>query len=184
MAEKTRSSYRLSPAAAAFYAKIYAAARAGCCSELRRAGCSEDEAEEIFMATCEKVMSTVDPIARRFGPGQMVVLLKISCKRRLIDERRHQSVLSQVDLETVDALADRSARGPDDLAEDREAARRVLVAIESLPPLDRAVFRCRHGQGLRPDEICEGVPGLTPRRYRRTIQRANARVRKALEQAG
>jgi RNA polymerase sigma factor (sigma-70 family) len=182
MAEKNRSSYRLSPAAAAFYAQIYPAARAGCCSELRRAGCTEDEAEEVFMATCEKVMSTVDPIARRFAPGQMVVLLKISCKRRLIDERRHRSVLTEVELETASGLA-ATDRGPDAIAENNETARAIFRALDLLAPLDRLVFEHRHEQELSPREIQNRIPALTARSYRRTIERANAQVRCALANA-
>ena len=59
-----RTIRRLNPEAAQFYADVYVAAKTSCCRELRRWGCSGEEAEEIFMATCEKVMSLIDPIAR------------------------------------------------------------------------------------------------------------------------
>lgn len=182
MEDNNRSPYRLSPAAAAFYAKIYAAAKAGCCQALRQAGCTEEEAEEMFMATCEKVMRTVDPISGNFAPGQMVVFLKVSCKRRLIDERRHRNLLPQVNFESVETIPDSATRGPEDFAEDHETAEIVLRAINSLPPLDRLVFRGRHVQGMSPKEICRTVNGLSSRRYRRAIQRANAHVRHTLDQ--
>lgn len=179
MASNNGASHRLSPASAAFYARIYRAARAGCCRELRRAGCNEEEAEEIFMATCEKVMRTVDPISSRFAPGQMVVFLKVACKRRLIDERRHRNLLTEVELETVSGLA-APERGPDAIAESNETSRAVFGAINSLAPLDRLVFRHRHEQELSPREIRDRIPALTARSYRRTIERANAQVRCAL----
>jgi RNA polymerase sigma factor (sigma-70 family) len=171
----------LSEAACAFFEATYPAARAGCCNQLRGCGCTEDEAEEIFMETFEKVMRTVDPIGRGFAPAQMVVLLKVSCRRRLIDLRRHQRVIAEVGLDAVGELADSTAAGPEDVAEDRESAALGAAVIASLPTVDRRVFRQRHELGLTPSEICRRTPGLSPRSYRRTIERANARVRREFE---
>ncbi|MGN6274703.1 MAG: RNA polymerase sigma factor [Solirubrobacterales bacterium] len=182
MAGNHRSSQRLNGDAAAFYAQIFAAAKAGCCRELRQVGCTEEEAEELFMATCEKVMRTVDPISGKFSPGQMVVFLKVSCRRRLIDERRHRRLVAQVHFDSVETIPDSTAGGPEELAEDHETAEVVLNAINALPPLDRLVFRSRHQLGMSPREICRTVRGLSSRRYRRAIQRANAQVRRSLDQ--
>lgn len=171
----------LSKPARAFFEATYPAARAGCCNQLRACGCTEDEAEEIFMETFEKVMRTVDPIGRNFAPAQMVVLLKVSCRRRLIDLRRHQRVIAEVGLDAIGELADSTAAGPDEVAEDRETAAVGAEVLATLPSLDRRVFRQRHELGLTPNEICRRTPGLSPRSYRRTIERANARVRREFE---
>lgn len=173
---------RLSSEAAQFYGRIYPAARAGCCHELRLLGCSEDEAEELFMASIERVMRTVDPIAREFDPGQMVNLLKVACKRRLIDEHRHRGVLTEICLDDVGSLSDPSAIAPDDAVEDRETIDAAREAIACLPQSDQMIFCKRNQLGLSPEEIQSSVPGLSPRAYRRAIQRSNAKVFTSFEQ--
>jgi Putative zinc-finger len=134
------------------------------------------------MATYEKVMRTVDPIERRFDPPQMVVLLKLACRRRLIDGRRHKMVITEVALENAGDMADPTASAPEDVVQDREAAAVGREAIYSLSPRDREIFRLRHGLGLTPSEIQRRIPGLNRRIYRRSIGRANAGVRAAFEQ--
>src|SRR4249919_2851859 len=97
---------QLSEGARRFYKQAYAPARAGCLNLLRRAGCSEEEAEDIFQTSFERVMETIDPIARRFAIPQMVNLLKTSCRNRMIDERRHQGILHRVPLADAGSLSD------------------------------------------------------------------------------
>jgi RNA polymerase sigma factor (sigma-70 family) len=168
---------RLSPEASQFYADVYLAARAGCCRALQNAGCSEEEAEEIFMATCEKVMRSVDPIARAFDPPQMVALLKVSSKRTLIDERRHQAVLSQVALDKASALVtDKTESTPEEIAEDRETMAIGREAMAELSGRDLRIFGLRHVLGLSPIEVRRQVQGLSSRAYRRRIERGNAKV--------
>src|SRR5262245_53851977 len=110
-----RAIRRLKPEAAQFYADVYVAAKASCCRELRSCGCAGEEAEEIFMATCEKVMRLIDPIARAFEPPQMVALLRIASRRVLIDDRRHRAILREVGLERAGPLTDDSAATPDEV---------------------------------------------------------------------
>lgn len=126
------------------------------------------------MATCEHVMRAVDPIARDFDPGQMVNLMKLACRRRLIDDRRHRRILSEVCLDNAGPLADSSTAGPSESVDDRETVDIAVEAIASLPALDRDVFRQRHLEGLTPLEIRLQNPGMTPRSYRRVIERANS----------
>ena len=173
---------QLSVEAARFYAQVYEPARAGCLNELRRAGCGEAEAEDLFMASFERVMRKVDPIARHFAPAQMVNLMKTACKRRLIDERRHQRVITQVDLAEVSSLSDDGTESPEEVAEVREEVAIGREVLLSLPERDRLVFRQRYQMGLSPREIQRNLPGLDPRRYRKIIERANACVLEALEQ--
>lgn len=173
---------RLSPEAVRFYRRVYRPARAGCLHQLRGAGCSEEEAEEIFQATLERVMETVDPISRRFAVPQMVNLLKTSCHRRLIDERRHQGVLQRVPLGDAGAMPDDESDTPVEVAESHEMVAMGREAVASLSERDRQVFVQRHQLGLGPDEILENFPGLSRRTYRKIMQRANFRVLQAFEE--
>ena len=175
---------RLSVEAAHYYARIYAAARAGCLAELRRAGCWEEEAEDIFATTFERIMRKFDPVGSTYAPAQMVVLLKKACHQKLIDERRHRDVLQLVPLEDVSLRFDVAAESPAEAAEDREAAAMGREAIRSLPERDRAIFFQRHQLNLTPEEILRRNPGLSQRTYRKVMQRANARALKAFEEIG
>ena len=67
---------RLSVETAHYYARLYTAARASCLGELRRAGCSEEEAEDIFAATIERIMRKLDPPREGFAAAQTVALLR------------------------------------------------------------------------------------------------------------
>jgi RNA polymerase sigma factor (sigma-70 family) len=173
---------KLTVQVAKFYASVYESARSGSLGDLRRRGSSESEAEEIFAAVFERVMETVDPIERDFLPAQMVNFIKRACQRRLIDERRHQSVLREVELGDVQELSDTSAPGPDEIVEALEANAIGREALLALSEQDRIVFLQRYQMNLSPEEILENIPGLTQRAYRRAIQRGNRRVLAAFEQ--
>ncbi|MBS1895447.1 MAG: sigma-70 family RNA polymerase sigma factor [Actinobacteria bacterium] len=166
----------LSAEASAFYSQVYGPARKGCLSELRKAGCSEEEAEEIFAATFEHVMRTVDPIARSFAVPQMVNFVKRAAWRTMIDERRRLGGRIEVEIGTVQSISDAGAEGPDEAAEEREAVAMGREALQMLPERDRLIFRQRHEMDLSPEEILERTPGLSLRTYRKIIQRANSRV--------
>lgn len=168
----------LSVEAAHHFARIYAAARAGCLAELRRAGCSESDAEDIFATTLERIMRKFDPA---YGPAQTVALLKKACLQKLIDERRHRDVLRMVPLEEASARAEEDA-GPAQAVQKREAVAIAREAIASLPERDRALFFQRHQLGLAPKEIQRRNPGLSERTYRKVIGRANARALRAFEE--
>jgi RNA polymerase sigma factor (sigma-70 family) len=175
---------RLSVETAHYYARIYGPARAGCLGELRRAGCSEEEAEDIFAATFERIMRKRDPAREGFGPAQTVALLKKACRQKLIDERRHRGVLQIVPLGDASNRPDRTSEDPAEAAAEREAASIAREAISSLPERDRALFFQRHQLGLSPEEIMRRNPGLSRRTYRKIIQRANARALEAFEEIG
>ncbi len=133
------------------------------------------------MAACEKVMRSIDPIARAFEPPQMVALLKIASKRRLIDDRRHRAVLTEIGLDRVGGLTDSTAATPEEVVEDREIVAIGREAVSTLSPRDQRIFRLRHQLALSPAEVREQLPGLSPRAYRRRIEKGNARVLEAFD---
>jgi len=106
----------------------------------------------------------------------------LACKRRLIDDRQHRKILQEVCLDNAGPLADQSAAGPSEVAEDHETAEIGLEAVASLPELDRNVFKQRHVEGLTPLEIRLRNPELTPRSYRRVIERANSTAMELFDQ--
>jgi RNA polymerase sigma factor (sigma-70 family) len=172
---------RLGVEEASFYASVFNSARKGSLNELRRAGCSEEEAEELFSEAFRKVMETVDPIARGFSEAQMVNFIKRSCWRLLIDERRRRGLRPEVEIGAVHSLSDASAESPEEVAEEREAIAIGKEALQMLSERDRVIFRQRHQMNLSPQEILQNMPGLSLRTYRKVIQRANTRVLDAFE---
>jgi len=173
---------KLSVREASFYAAVYSSARKGSLVELRRKGCSEEEAEEIFTAAFEKVMRAVDPIAREFSEAQMVGYVKRACWFRLIAERRRRGLRTEVELSVIRSLSDSSSPDPQKVAEERETAAIGQEALQMLSERDRLIFCQRHQMNLSPVEILQNTPGLSMRTYRKIIQRANARVLGAFAQ--
>lgn len=174
----------LSVEVAHYFARVYGAARAGCMRDLRRAGCSEEEAEDIFSTVLEGVMSKRDPVGEGFSQAQTVALLKQACRQKLIDERRHRAVLRIVPLKDAAVQSDPTAQSSAEAAEAREAVAIGREAISSLPERDRSLFLQRHHLGLSPEEILSRNPGLSRRTYRKIMQRANARALAAIEEIG
>jgi RNA polymerase sigma factor (sigma-70 family) len=172
---------RLSVPEARFYAAVFSSARKGSLAELRRRGCNEEEAEEIFTAALERTMATVDPIARSFSEAQMVSYVKRACWTHLLAERQRRGLRIEIDLTSIRPLVDTSSPCPEEVAENREAAAIGREALQMLPERDRLVFRQRHQMNLSPEEILRNTPGISPRTYRKIIQRANARVLEAYE---
>jgi DNA-directed RNA polymerase specialized sigma24 family protein len=170
---------RLSLAEAQFYARVYDPARKGSLAELRRRGCDEQEAEELFAAAYAKVMESVDPIERCFSAPQMVCFVKRACWRRLAEERRRGAQRAEPGARPQRLRPESPAEPPAELAEEREAVAIGREAMAMLPERDRLVFTRRHLQGLAPEEIVAEMPGLSMRTYRKLIQRANARVLEA-----
>jgi len=170
---------RLSLAEAQFYARVYDPARRGSLAELRRRGCDEHAAEELFAAAYAKVMESVDPIERRFSAPQMVRFVKRACCRRLIDERRQRAQRGEPGKGPPRLAPESPAEAPTELAEEREGVAIGREALAMLSERDRLIFTRRHLQGLAPEEIVAQTPGLSIRTYRKVIQRANARVLEA-----
>ncbi len=168
---------RLSLAEAEFYARVYDPARRGSMAELRRRGCSDQEAEELFAASYAKVMESVDPIEREFSSPQMVRFVKRACWHRLVDERRRRIVRS----EPPPRPAESPTEQPGELAEERETVAAGREALAMLPERDRLIFLRRHLLGMLPEEIVAETPGLSMRTYRKIIQRANTRVLASFE---
>jgi len=169
---------RLSERESAFYARIYGPARAGSMKELRRAGCSELEAEEIFSEAFVAMMDKVDPFSRKFAEAepQLVSGIKKTCRWRLIDRRRHERSIPLVAL--TDACSVNGGE-VDEVAAEREVLEVVLGAVRSLPERDQQIYSLRMWKGLDPQEI-QLLVGVSPRSYRKRLQRANERVSAAL----
>lgn len=111
----------------------------------------------------------------------MVNWLKVSCRRRWIDVQRHRGVIREVTLMDAESMTDSQQEGPDEVVERSQAIEVGKEAVLALPKKDQTVFRLRYQLDLSPEEIQERVPGLSPRAYRKIIQRANSRVLTAFE---
>jgi RNA polymerase sigma factor (sigma-70 family) len=166
---------KLSDEARQFYERVFEPARNGCMRELRKKGCSEDLAEDIFSTALLKVIDGAgDLMKREFSAPQMVNYLKAACRTSLIDHHRHRRVLTEVGLDKAGPLSDASAALPDEVAEDRATVTAARKAIDGLPERERLIFCQRNLMDRSPEEIQQSFPALTSRAYRRILQHANA----------
>lgn len=69
------------------------------------------------------------------------------------------------------SLVPDSADLPDQLATRAENDRLTRDVLASLPQRRRAVMMFRYGLELAPEEVCEAVDGLSPRAYRKEVNR-------------
>jgi RNA polymerase sigma factor (sigma-70 family) len=148
--------------------------------ELRRAGCSEDEADDIFSGAFFETMSKVDPFSRKLAEAQLVKGIKATCHWRLIDRRRHDRSLP---LGALDDASSAKGGGVDEVAVRHEVLKVVLEALRSLPEHDQQIYSLRMLKGLTPEEI-QLLVNVSLRSYRKRIQRAKERVLAALLEHG
>jgi RNA polymerase sigma factor (sigma-70 family) len=171
---------RLSKLESAFYARLYGPARAGSMRELRRAGCSEDEADDIFSGAFFETMSKVDPFSGKLAEAQLVSGIKKTCRWRLIDRRRADK---SIPLGTLTDVGSANGWEADEVAAEREALGVVLEALRSLPECDQQIYSLRMLKGFTPEEI-QPLVNVSLRSYRKRMQRANERVLAALLEHG
>jgi RNA polymerase sigma-70 factor (ECF subfamily) len=79
-----------------------------------------------------------------------------------------------------DAVAPWATQDPERLALGAETGRALQVAIDALPPSQRAVLVLRDVEGLETAEVCE-LLGITEANARVLLHRGRTRVRAALE---
>jgi hypothetical protein len=97
-------------------------------------------------------------------------------------EMRRRGRKPTVSLENViESTSD--AASPDEAAAHAEEASLTREIIGSLPPRRRAVLMYRYGWDLEPSEVCSLVEGLSPRAYRKEIERGVAEVAKKMRLA-
>jgi len=68
----------------------------------------------------------------------------------------------------------------DDQLVSRETLQAIAGAMETLPPMQRAVMTMRDVEGLEPEETCQ-VLGISEANQRVLLHRARSKVRSALE---
>jgi RNA polymerase sigma factor (sigma-70 family) len=73
-------------------------------------------------------------------------------------------------IEFAPEVADGNAP-PDERAASREQSQVAREILSTLPQRRRAVMMLRYGWGLKPEEVCGLVKGLSPRAYRKEITR-------------
>jgi hypothetical protein len=79
---------------------------------------------------------------------------------------------------SLDSVTEKSTYGnsPEDAAASAERDRLTREILGSLPPRRRAVLVYRYGWDLEPSEVCSIIEGLSPRAYRKEIERGVAEV--------
>lgn len=95
--------------------------------------------------------------------------------------RRKRKPVESLDVGTSEVIADWHGSVPEDrvwVAEEMAIARDV---VSSLPPRRRSVMLLRYGWGLKPEQVCERISGLSPRAYRHEISRGVEQLAKCMK---
>ena len=103
---------------------------------------AEDVAQGAFVRAYDKI-GTFDA-GRPFSPWFMRLVINDAIEAARRRERRRTLSLDAPGVEEIAAVLADSATGPQELAEEAEERRRVWVALEKLPPEQRAVVVQRY----------------------------------------
>ncbi len=96
--------------------------------------------------------------------------------------RRARKPAGSLDEAQDQVVADGHQLLPEEQAIGNETGGVARDLLASLPPRRRAVMLLRYGWGLRPEEVCAIVSGLSARAYRKEITRGVAELLERLEQ--
>jgi RNA polymerase sigma factor (sigma-70 family) len=140
---------------------------------------SEEELDDFYSSAWVSTLAALERKSKALDDDELRRYLMTAVAHQASREIRRRGRKPTVSLDAVGETTEGSV-SPDEAvarAEDAILAREVLG---SLPPRRRAVLVFRYGWDLEPDEICRLIEGLSPRAYRKEIERGVAEVAKKL----
>ena len=169
-------------AAEARYARLFTSLRAPAIGMVRKAfgsAFSEDELDDLYSSAWVSTLGALKRKPRKLADGELRRYIMTAVANQAGREMRRRSRKPTVSL---DAVAERSSgsESPEEAAAQTEQAEIVREVLASLSPRRRAVLVYRYGWNLDPSEVCNLVEGLSPRAYRKEIERGVAEIAKKL----
>lgn len=141
---------------------------------LGAAGAEADDAcQEVFMRV-HRSLGSYDA-TRPMAPWVARIAYHV-CLRRV---QRLGRQADRPDGATLELAVDDRQRGPEELAQSREASRLLMGALEQLSVQDRALLSLRYREGLSDAEVAEAV-GMPVNTVKTRIFRARGKLRKML----
>lgn len=166
---------------AAAFDVLYDCHRGGVFRYLVRQCGNRAAAEELFQ---DIWMNLVQARGRYRVEAKFATYLYTLAHNRLMDHfRRHRGLqvvsLDQPDDAPCEPLAS-AASQPDRIAESREAAARLLILVESLPPSQREVFLLHEEGGLSLEQIAQ-VTGANHEAVKSRLRYAVSKLREGMK---
>lgn len=128
---------------------------------------NDDDAEDIV----QEVMLRLWNMRQRFGDGDSVASLAFTMAHNLwVDKCRRVKAATQpgAELENLPVV--------DASVEERDEVRLIRQIVDSLPPLQRQLFRMKEIEGYESEEIMQ-ITGCSADNLRKNLSRARLKIR-------
>lgn len=136
---------------------------------------SEDELDDLYSSAWVSTLAAFERQPRELSDEELRRYLFTAVANQASREMRRRGRKPTLPIESATATADPDP-GPDEIATRAEQSQITREVLGSLPPRRRAVMVFRYGWGLEPDEVCGIVGDLSPRAYRKEVERGVAEV--------
>ena len=139
----------------------------------------EDELDDFYSSAWLSTLGAFERKPRELSDEELRRYLMTAVANQANREMRRRGRKPTVSLDSVpEGTAE--AETPDEIASHEEEASITREILGSLPRRRRTVLMYRYGWDLEPSEVCELVDGLSPRAYRKEIERGVAEVAKKM----
>jgi RNA polymerase sigma factor (sigma-70 family) len=126
----------------------------------------ESEVEDIYGNAWLATLRALEKRQDELSDGELRKYLLTAVANHASKELRRRGRRPTAPLEAAPDVADVDEQ-PDERAANREESQLTRDVLGTLPPRRRAVLLFRYGWGLKPEEVCGLIKGLSPRAYRK-----------------
>jgi RNA polymerase sigma factor (sigma-70 family) len=145
---------------------------------------SEEEIRDVYSAAWTATLSALRVRGDAMSDDELrsYILTAVASHASKEIRRRARKPAGSFDDAQEGAVSDTERPTPEEQAIGTEQGGIARDLLASLPPRRRAVMLLRYGWGLRPQEVCELVSGLSARAYRKEVTRGVAELIERLDQ--
>lgn len=136
---------------------------------------SDDELDDFYSSAWLSTLAAFERNPRKLADDELRRYVMTAVANQASRELRRRGRKPTVPLDVAPETSD-GRTTPDEAAARREYASLTREVLGSLSPRRRAVLVYRYGWDLEPSEVCNLVEGLSPRAYRKEIERGVAEV--------
>ena len=140
---------------------------------------SEDELDDFYSSAWLSTLAAFERKPRDLADDELRRYVMTAVANQASRELRRRGRKPTIPLDVAPETSD-GGTSPDEAAARTERARLTREVLGSLSPRRRAVLVYRYGWDLDPSEVCDLVDGLSPRAYRKEIERGVAEVAKKM----
>jgi RNA polymerase sigma factor (sigma-70 family) len=135
----------------------------------------ESEIEDIYGNAWLATLRALEKRQGELSDGELRKYVLTAVANHASKELRRRGRRPTAPLDEAPEVAD-SHQPPDERAATLEQSRLARDVLGTLPPRRRAVLMFRYGWGLKPEEVCALIKGLSPRAYRKEITRGVSEI--------